>query len=354
LKTIYLIYSGDFNSISGGCIYNRKLKENLKYWEYKVEAIQLTERQTNAESRGEKNFYLQMAEIPCGSILLIDSLVFGCNPILWEKYSHSHVLIALMHLPLFLNPVYRDNPLIKENEMRSLEYATHVVVTSVYTRYILEEEGILPEKITVIYPGVEICSRKKIYPAVPKQLLCVSGISFYKNQMLLLKALSRLRKYNWTLMLVGSTFSDLEYFLDILKYISANGLNHRVVITGEVTGEELMKVYSQSDLFLFPSMVETYGMVVSEALNCGIPVFALESDGIRENFGRHPVCFFRDEDSLYFLLLRVFEEQGFYSGITQEMVQQPACFPGWEMVAKLFAGLFKKIENHSLVKSFHE
>lgn len=354
MKTIFLIYSGDFHAISGGYIYNRRLVENLKYWDFEVHTVQIAEKQIDPASEEGKRLDLLLSEMPENSIILADSLVFGYNLIFWEKYSPSHFLIPLMHLPLFLNPDCSGNMQLKEKEINSLHLASHIVVTSCFTKQILVQEGIQPGKITVIVPGIEVFHKKEQYSAVPKQLLCVSGISFGKNQLLLLKALYRLRMYNWTLSLVGSTFSDLEYFLQVLSFIDAKGLNNRVLIMGEITGEDLMKVYYHSDLFLFPSILETYGMVVAEALSYGLPVFAYESGGIHQNFPRYPVHFFHDENSLYRLLLKVFEDEGFYSLITKEMIQITPSFHSWEIVAKLFAGLFKKIEDIQLQKTFHE
>jgi glycosyltransferase involved in cell wall biosynthesis len=45
---------------------------------------------------------------------------------------------------------------------------------------------------------------------------------------------------------------------------------------GAKQGEELAAHYASADLFLFPSLTETFGNVVSEALACGLPVAAFD------------------------------------------------------------------------------
>jgi glycosyltransferase involved in cell wall biosynthesis len=48
----------------------------------------------------------------------------------------------------------------------------------------------------------------------------------------------------------------------------------RAIFTGPRTGELLAEHYASGDLFLFPSLSETYGNVVAEALASGLPVVA--------------------------------------------------------------------------------
>lgn len=47
-----------------------------------------------------------------------------------------------------------------------------------------------------------------------------------------------------------------------------------VIFTGMKTGEELAQHYASCDLFLFPSLTETFGNVTVEALASGVPVIA--------------------------------------------------------------------------------
>lgn len=51
--------------------------------------------------------------------------------------------------------------------------------------------------------------------------------------------------------------------------------------TGYLTGTELSKAYSASDLFVFPSPTETFGMVVLEALASGTPAVTSNSGGVK-------------------------------------------------------------------------
>lgn len=49
------------------------------------------------------------------------------------------------------------------------------------------------------------------------------------------------------------------------------------VFTGFLYGEELSKAYASADAFIFPSVTETLGLVILEAMASGLPVIAAES-----------------------------------------------------------------------------
>lgn len=48
----------------------------------------------------------------------------------------------------------------------------------------------------------------------------------------------------------------------------------QVLFTGAKTGEELARCYAAADVVVFPSLTDTFGNVVLEALACGVPVAA--------------------------------------------------------------------------------
>jgi glycosyltransferase involved in cell wall biosynthesis len=51
--------------------------------------------------------------------------------------------------------------------------------------------------------------------------------------------------------------------------------------TGYLTGKDLAELYSISDVFVFPSPTETFGMVVLEALASGTPAVTANSGGVK-------------------------------------------------------------------------
>lgn len=60
------------------------------------------------------------------------------------------------------------------------------------------------------------------------------------------------------------------------------GLSEQLLKTGDLPPDQLADAYDAMDLFVFASKSETQGMVISEAMACGIPVVALDALGTRE------------------------------------------------------------------------
>ncbi|MEM7570925.1 MAG: glycosyltransferase, partial [Pseudomonadota bacterium] len=59
-----------------------------------------------------------------------------------------------------------------------------------------------------------------------------------------------------------------------------------VVFVGAKSGEELAKHYAASDVFVFPSKTDTFGLVMLEALASGVPVAAYPVPGPLDVVGR--------------------------------------------------------------------
>lgn len=56
---------------------------------------------------------------------------------------------------------------------------------------------------------------------------------------------------------------------------------------GALAGEELAAAYRSADCFVFPSRTDTFGLVVIEALACGVPVAGYPVQGPVDILGRH-------------------------------------------------------------------
>jgi len=60
------------------------------------------------------------------------------------------------------------------------------------------------------------------------------------------------------------------------------GLSAQLLRAGNLTPDQLANAYDAMDVFAFASKSETQGLVISEAMACGIPVVALDAAGTRE------------------------------------------------------------------------
>jgi glycosyltransferase involved in cell wall biosynthesis len=88
-----------------------------------------------------------------------------------------------------------------------------------------------------------------------------------------------------------TAFLDLE--LPGTKYVVGRGPQlselrakyPSVRFTGMLSGEALVRHISSSDVFVFPSLTDTFGLVMLEALACGVPVAAYRVTGSRDVIG---------------------------------------------------------------------
>lgn len=61
------------------------------------------------------------------------------------------------------------------------------------------------------------------------------------------------------------------------------------VFLGAKHSEELADIYASADVFVFPSLTDTFGLVLLEALASGVPVAAFPADAPRDVIGSAPV-----------------------------------------------------------------
>jgi glycosyltransferase involved in cell wall biosynthesis len=67
-----------------------------------------------------------------------------------------------------------------------------------------------------------------------------------------------------------------------LKHLADRHLPHRVRFIGKIVREEMYRFYSAGDVFAFPGIRESLGMVFLESQSCGLPVVAFDNGGIPE------------------------------------------------------------------------
>jgi glycosyltransferase involved in cell wall biosynthesis len=69
---------------------------------------------------------------------------------------------------------------------------------------------------------------------------------------------------------------------EILQILERAGVAGRLHYTGVLRRQELAAAYHAMDVFVFASLTETQGMVLTEAMAAGVPVVAVDGSGVRE------------------------------------------------------------------------
>ncbi len=113
-----------------------------------------------------------------------------------------------------------------------------------------------------------------------KTLLFVGRLGKEKNVTFLLKAFQIIQKDypDCRLVLVGK--GPLE---DQLKRMARDmEIEDKLIFTGVLSRQKIVHCYASSDLFVFPSVTETQGLVIGEAKATGLPVVAIRAFGPAE------------------------------------------------------------------------
>ena len=287
------------------------------------------------------------------------------------KSKFNFPLIHMYHTLAFLKK--RKLGEIRESK-KSLEmeehlaYVSEAIISSSWQerKNLVEFYGISASQVRVIYPGVnknlffpsssqktfkEIRSKKR-----EKILLYVGRIEPVKGLMTIIETLSLLKKtktslYNQLkLVVIGGGRKDYDLprnkeFIRIQESLREKKLRGKVVFLGSKKQAELKKYYSAADVLIVPSIYESFGLVVIEALACGTPVVVSQIGEMRDivKQGKNGLSF-RPNDplSLARSLERFFaKEKELWDGkkISQEVIKRFS----WEQTAEETYRFFTKI-----------
>jgi len=108
-----------------------------------------------------------------------------------------------------------------------------------------------------------------------KVLLFVGRLGEEKNIQLLIKALYLVKKYYLPTKLV--IVGDGPYKKELIKLVKNLALTDSVFFTGMISHPETLCCYQDSDIFIFPSLTDTQGIVLNEAAYYNLPIIYLDN-----------------------------------------------------------------------------
>jgi glycosyltransferase involved in cell wall biosynthesis len=259
---------------SGGNSYDRRVCDGLAALGWQVREHPVTGNWPQPGRVAQTLLAGVLAGLADGAVVLLDGLIASAAPDVLLPEARRLRLVVLLHLPL-------------ENlsERAVLLSAAAVITTSEWTRgRVLERYRLDPAAVHVAQPGVA-AAELAAGTAGGGELLCVGAVTPIKGVDVLLDALAMAADLPVRCVWVGSLTRDRDYVRAVRRQLSDSGLAGRVLLAGPRTGEELDVAYAAADVLVLPSRVESYGMVVSEALARGLPVIAAAVGGVGEALG---------------------------------------------------------------------
>ncbi|MEJ2852629.1 MULTISPECIES: glycosyltransferase family 4 protein [unclassified Saccharothrix] len=212
-----------------------------------------------------------LGRVPDGGVVLVDGLVACGVPEVVLPHARRVRVAVLVHLPL-ADEVGLDAAVaarLDAAERECLRGVAAVVATSATAAArVAERHGLA--RVHSVPPGVEPAELAAGTDGVSR-LLSVASITPRKGHDVLVRALATVLDHQWVWAVVGPT-PDRVHLGHVRELVS--GFGDRVEWVGPVVGDPLEREYSRADLFVLPSLAETYGMVVTEALARGVPVMA--------------------------------------------------------------------------------
>lgn len=170
--------------------------------------------------------------------------------------------------------------------------------------------------------------------------LHVGSLDKNKNQAVLIEAFSKFsHRDDVKLKIIGSGRSKSE----LNKIIENIKLRDRIEFLGTLTSEQVKQEMQKAHVFVLSSIVETFGVVLTEALACGCVLVSTKSGGpediITDKNGILVPS--KDPDSLYRGMRNVYENYKNYN--LSEMASSSIRDYSNERVAKRLADLYKEV-----------
>jgi len=213
--------------------------------------------------------------ISCPSVVTIHDMNYFYYP---EDFSRLSALLLKVLVPIAAKRADKVIT-VSSNSKKDIVKILKVPESKVCVTYEAGKIASLPEEnVTGKKPGKDYRNDKKF-------ILTVSASHPHKNLPRLVEAYNILYKkcqIKHQLILVG--IKGRAHYL-LTKSIKKLSLEERVRFTGWVSRESLSLLYSNADLFVFPSLFEGFGLPVLEAMSCGVPVITSNYGAMAEVAG---------------------------------------------------------------------
>jgi glycosyltransferase involved in cell wall biosynthesis len=178
---------------------------------------------------------------------------------------------------------------LRLTQSRAARAAARVIAVSERTRRdLIERYGVPPERIRVVYNGVDHVRFRPVevdaqavarrYGVPHPFVLCVGSLMPWRNAPRLLRAVARI---GYGLLFVGRDI----WGSDPTARLAARYGWEWARFAGYVPDDDLPALYAAARVFVYPSLYEGFGIPPLEAMACGTPVVASTAGALPEVLG---------------------------------------------------------------------
>jgi glycosyltransferase involved in cell wall biosynthesis len=136
---------------------------------------------------------------------------------------------------------------------------------------------------------------------------------------------------------------DVIELKQLLKEIGDEELINNIVLTGYITNTDLPAIYSLSKIFLYPSLRESFGIPMLEAMACGVPVITSNTSSMPEIAGdaAHIINPYNPLEITQ-AMIKILEDEKYYKELCSNGKERKQLF-SWNNMAEQVLRLYNEI-----------
>jgi glycosyltransferase involved in cell wall biosynthesis len=136
---------------------------------------------------------------------------------------------------------------------------------------------------------------------------------------------------------------DREELKKLLNEIGDTGLEDHIHLTGYVVNTDLPAIYTLCSVFLYPSLRESFGIPMLEAMRCGAPVITSNTSSMPEVSGGKAVIVDPfNPGQITDGIIKLLKDDEFRNKIIEEGYEQAAKF-SWRAMAEHVLKLYQEV-----------
>lgn len=150
---------------------------------------------------------------------------------------------------------------------------------------------------------------------------------------------------NHKLVMLDYDKTELNKLLVEIK--DPNLINH-IVLTGYVINTDLPAIYSQCDVFLYPSLRESFGIPMLEAMSCNVPVITSNTSSMPEVAGNAAYIInpFKPEEITQ-AIIKILNNDAYRKQLCEKGLERSKQF-SWHNMATAYLKLYKIVHTEQL------
>jgi len=258
-------------------------------------------------------------------------------------------LVHQVHFKIFdveLKPVLRSIVKMVEYFILKTFYKNcEFIAVSESTKKMLHKKfGINPNKIHIVYNGVNLVCNETVKWKNPPTILYFGRIRQYKKIEDIIRAFYIVKKrINDCRLIIAGKLVDKRYWKNLKKL--AEKLKVNVKFVPNVSESKKMQIFSESWIYAITSVEEGWGISVVEANSCGIPAVGYDVPGLKDSI-RHGynglLVEFGNVEALAQTLIRLLIDEKLRKNLSENALAWAKMY-SWDVSTQKFLEVLEKV-----------